>query len=312
MKSSDHAVTDLLPALCDSIPVDGRFPLINQRYRKMKSNQEVRVFVNKEKFSFDNSEQTGLSIKEAAAIPVDHTLIVGHGQYGEDGECKTPQDSDQRDYAEITDDQVVILQNGQRFWSREPQAGVDVSINRADYHFDNAIQTGQELKERAGINPQDVLFRSQPSEDEVIPNEAEITLHCGDCFYSSPPANYGSNEITPSDVGCEQFECVPQSNGWTFLVIPDFSLPDGYSHDRAQVLVKLPPGFPDAAPDMFWVSPHVKTQSGGVPQGTSTEPLLDDQWQRFSWHLGPGAWRPGVSTLRDFMRCIRSRFERRN
>jgi hypothetical protein len=42
------------------------------------------------------------------------------------------------------------------------------------------------------------------------------------------------------------------------------------------------------------------------------ENLLGMDWQRFSWHLTPGAWKPGVSTLRDFMRCIAARFLRKD
>jgi hypothetical protein len=57
----------------------------------------------------------------------------------------------------------------------------------------------------------------------------------------------------------------------------------------------------------------VTVASGGAsPRGTTTENLLNAPWQRFSWHLSPGAWRPGVSTLRDFLRCIIGRFERRD
>jgi hypothetical protein len=52
--------------------------------------------------------------------------------------------------------------------------------------------------------------------------------------------------------------------------------------------------------------------NGIVPKATSPERLLGKEWQRFSWHLAPGAWKPGVSEFRDFMRCIYSRFLRMN
>ncbi len=278
----------------------------------MTTERAIHIFINQEKLSFEDSEQTGQSIKGLASIPLDHVLLIGHGKFDTHKKCNKQHSSEDKDHIVISNHQVVMLKNGQHFWSHQSQMGVEVTINRVNYHFVNPQQTGQKLKERSGIDLADVLFRSKPSEDEVVPNDSEITLHCGDCFYSSPPANYGSNEITPNDVGCDKFECVPQPGGWEFLVVKDFNLPDGYSQDNAQLLIKLPPGFPDAAPDMFWVHPHVRTKIGGVPQGTADEVLLGEPWQRFSWHLGPGAWRPGVSTLRDFMRCVRSRLERRN
>ncbi len=103
-----------------------------------------------------------------------------------------------------------------------------------------------------------------------------------------------------------------EPGGWVFVVITDYELPEGFAPKRVNLLVKLPPGFPDAAPDMFWVHPEVRGPNGIVPKNTSPELLLGKQWQRFSWHLAAGAWKPGVSKLRDFMRCIYSRFLRMN
>jgi Prokaryotic E2 family E len=61
---------------------------------------------------------------------------------------------------------------------------------------------------------------------------------------------------------------------------------------------------------MFWVYPAVRTAGGSLPRATSEERLLGKNWQRFSWHLAGGAWKPGVSDLRDFLRCIQARFHR--
>jgi hypothetical protein len=70
--------------------------------------------------------------------------------------------------------------------------------------------------------------------------------------------------------------------------------------------------FPEAKPDMFWVTPVVRVTTGQSPKGAGMETVLGQQWQRFSWHLREGAWKPGISDIRDYMRCVRSRFERRD
>lgn len=189
---------------------------------------------------------------------------------------------------------------------------VHVSINNHPFEFADPNQTGRSLKERARIPLADVLFLDRPHEDEVIPNEMHITLKSGERFHSSPPANYGDLPIGAADVGFTKFDGVKQPDGWTLVVVHDYPLPSGFSPATVDLLVKLPPSFPDAAPDMFWVNPQVRTAAGAAPQGTSMEPLMGSSWQRFSWHLSPGAWRPGVSTLRDFMRCVRARLEKRN
>lgn len=189
---------------------------------------------------------------------------------------------------------------------------VTVIINNRPFEFADPHQTGRSLKERAGIPLTDVLFRDRPHEDEVIADDTKVLLKRGDRFHSSPPANYGAPSIAVGDVGFARFDSLPQPDGWTFLIVHGYPLPSGLTPAVADLLVKLPPAFPDAAPDMFWLSPHIRTPAGGVPQGTSIETLLGAPWQRFSWHLNPGAWRPGVSSLRDYMRCVRARLERRN
>jgi hypothetical protein len=277
----------------------------------MQTSNQIHILINKKQFSFEQEQQTAASLRAAGSIPENHILTLGKEIKGSFDFCQMIEHP-AKDFVVIENDTIVILRNGLHFWSYERSNVVTVTINREKYGFDREYQSGKALKERAGIQLTDVLFRSRPNEDEVVPNDAEVRIECGDCFYSSPPADYGSATFSTVDVGIEKFECLAQPDGWIFLLISNFPLPEGYSAGNVELLVKLPPGFPDAAPDMFWVSPDVRTKTGGIPQGTTYEPLLGKQWQRFSWHLRPGSWRPGISTLRDFIRCVRSRFEFRN
>ena len=79
-----------------------------------------------------------------------------------------------------------------------------------------------------------------------------------------------------------------------------------------RLLLRVPALFPETRPDMFWVSPPVRTSSGGLPTGTGDESIQGEVWQRFSWHLKEGAWDPRQHSMRDFMRCVRARLERGN
>ena len=185
-------------------------------------------------------------------------------------------------------------------------------INAKKFELDEPVQTGASLKQLAGIAPGDVLFLQQPGSDQVIANDAHITLKNGDHLHSQPPADYGNgaSSLAALEINCERTTIHPQPGGWNFLVIAGYELPLGFLPNSVELLVKLPPTFPDAAPDMFWVSPEVKAPSGSLPRATSTEQLLGRTWQRFSWHLAAGAWKPGVSTIRDYLRCISARFLR--
>lgn len=189
---------------------------------------------------------------------------------------------------------------------------IHIFINKKQYEIRDPVQTGASLKELAGIPLNDVLFLQRPGEDEVIPNDKKITLKNGDHLHSQPPADYGREAALLAGAGIptERATLHPDAGGWQFLVISDFQLPEGFQPNRVELLIKLPPAFPDAAPDMFWVCPAVRTTAGNMPRSTTNERLLGKNWQRFSWHLAAGAWKPGVSDLRDFMRCIYSRFLR--
>lgn len=194
----------------------------------------------------------------------------------------------------------------------KPEHAVHIFINQKRYDLDSPVQTGASLKALAGIPLGDVLFLQQPGEDEVIPNDARVTLKNGDHLHSQPPADYGLGDSDVMDAGLEprRVQLHPEAGGWSTLVIPDYRLPPGFEPACVELLLKLPPLFPEAAPDMFWVHPAVRTVGGVPPRATSIERLLGKEWQRFSWHLASGAWKPGVSTLRDYLRCVCARFLR--
>jgi hypothetical protein len=189
---------------------------------------------------------------------------------------------------------------------------VHIFINKQKYELEHAVQVGAALKQLARIPLSDVLFLQRPGDDEVIGNDAKVTLKNGDHLHSQPPADYGLGpaQLAEAGLGPERAAVHGEGGGWSFLVISGYKLPAGFQPNSVDLLVKLPPGFPDAAPDMFWISPPVRTAGGGQPRATSSERLLGKDWQRFSWHLAAGAWKPGVSSLRDFLRCVSGRFLR--
>lgn len=191
---------------------------------------------------------------------------------------------------------------------------IHVFINKTKYDLDNPVQTGASLKRLASIKLEDVLFLQAHGDDQVIANDATVTLKNGDHLHSQPPADYGFDARHLEGAGIEASRATihPQPGGWSFLVVSSYTLPTGFHPGEVELLIKLPPGFPDAQPDMFWVYPPVKTAQGTLPRATCMELLLGKEWQRFSWHLAPGAWRPGASTLRDFMRCVSGRLLRMN
>jgi hypothetical protein len=275
----------------------------------LRSPQQPKttIFINRSKYELNAPTQTGRSLKELAGIPLKDTLFL---------------DQPHEDQV-IANDATVTLRNGAHLHSQPaaeyggppgPPTAIRIFINHHKHDLSNPTQTGRALKELDHIPLGDTLFLDRPHEDQVIANDAAVTLENGSQLHSEPPADYGGPALSQVEALPESLRkarVLPQPDGWTFVVF-DYPIGDGYRPAKAELLVKLPPQFPDASPDMFWVKPAVVTVAGAAPRGTSSEVLLGESWQRFSWHLKAGAWRAGISDLRDFMRCVRARFERKD
>src|SRR6266542_4356705 len=94
---------------------------------------------------------------------------------------------------------------------------------------------------------------------------------------------------------------VTLENSVTNLVIKDFPLPLAYSPSAADLLIRLPAGYPQGNPVMFWTFPHVRRVGGGDPQAASVEETyLGRKWQRWSRHWN-SPWRPGSDGLHTFI-----------
>jgi len=93
--------------------------------------------------------------------------------------------------------------------------------------------------------------------------------------------------------------------GMTCVVIKSWRMPAGYDRTESDLLVRLPAGFPDVAPDMWWFAPAVKLASGATVQATEiVENYLGREWQRWSRHFQPGQWRSGIDGLESYLALI--------
>ena len=94
--------------------------------------------------------------------------------------------------------------------------------------------------------------------------------------------------------------------GMICVVVHRWRLPTGYNVQEADLLVRLPMGYPDVPPDMWWLSPAVLRADGcKIPATQVTEHHLGRSWQRWSRHLGAEQWRSGVDGIGSFFALIR-------
>lgn len=91
----------------------------------------------------------------------------------------------------------------------------------------------------------------------------------------------------------------------TGVVLQQVQLPENkFDHPAADILVILPPGYPDVAPDMFFCDPWLKLVTVGRYATCADQPHVFSgrNWQRWSRHNS--AWRPGVDGLHTMIKRI--------
>jgi E2/UBC family protein E len=97
-------------------------------------------------------------------------------------------------------------------------------------------------------------------------------------------------------------------NGAYLVSVRNVQLRDGWSRGSSDVFFLVPPGYPAAKPDCFWVSPHLRLLSGAIPQNTNDgtpipgDPVAGRLLTWFSWHLQ--TWDPNHDKLATFYAAI--------
>ena len=105
-------------------------------------------------------------------------------------------------------------------------------------------------------------------------------------------------------------EIIPEA-GMMCVTLPQWPLPQGFDRDVSDLLVRLPPGYPDTPPDMWWFSPPILRSDGkALPNTNVVETYLGRSWQRWSRHFSSGQWKSGIDGLESYLALIRQDLRR--
>lgn len=106
--------------------------------------------------------------------------------------------------------------------------------------------------------------------------------------------------------GLELTWSVLPEGGWLTLIVFAWPLPPGFDAAAADLMLRVPPGYPDMPLDMWYFSPAVARADGAAFEQTQVrETFSGREWQRWSRHLNPGDWKPGVDDLRSYLARLR-------
>jgi hypothetical protein len=109
-----------------------------------------------------------------------------------------------------------------------------------------------------------------------------------------------------------QATLTPMSHGGALIKVTEVDLGDGWNRPKANVLFVAPPGYPNSAPDCFWVEPAgLRLTDNRTPQNSNdSNPIPGDiqpgrstTW--FSWHIQ--GWNPNKNSLSGFYQLILDR-----
>jgi len=89
------------------------------------------------------------------------------------------------------------------------------------------------------------------------------------------------------------------------VILRDVVLPpDRFDVTKADILILLPSGYPDSAPDMFHALPWLRLVTTNAYPRRADHPVsfAGKSWQRWSRHNE--AWRPGIDGIWTMMKRI--------
>lgn len=93
--------------------------------------------------------------------------------------------------------------------------------------------------------------------------------------------------------------------GYRWVHLPRFELPEGWSKRETELLVMLPPAYPQLPPDGFFLDKRLTTRRGRTPghyfqEQSRHNPYADRGWAWYCVHLsggGRGGWRASADVL---------------
>lgn len=206
---------------------------------------------------------------------------------------------------EIRLDEVVDLRRpgAERFLSFKSAESHRFVVDGERKEWGATAITGLMIKKLAGVDPDEfALWREvRGGEDILIGNEEFInigeeglerffTVVAETTAGASPLPTADSEYLAANGYAYEEIQDAKR----TGIVLKSLALPEGrYDAGQADVLILLPSGYPDVAPDMFYLTPWLRLVSRNAypPQADQPFQFSGRNWQRWSRHNRQ--WRAG-------------------
>jgi len=91
----------------------------------------------------------------------------------------------------------------------------------------------------------------------------------------------------------ERFQTAHLDRFTNTVIVPDYTLPPGWSHEMTDVFFAFPANYPAGCPDNVCTRPDLRLANGQLPgnnQGVQVH--AGREWLQLSWHIEPADWMP--------------------
>lgn len=98
--------------------------------------------------------------------------------------------------------------------------------------------------------------------------------------------------------------------GMQWIIVHDFSVPEGYNTEKVKVAIKIEVGYPRTALDMAYFFPHLSRNDGKPIGALSPQNIENVIYQRWSRHrTGENPWRDGIDDISTHLALVSFWFE---
>lgn len=105
------------------------------------------------------------------------------------------------------------------------------------------------------------------------------------------------------------WETIVANGNW--LIIHNYSVPNGYNTKAVKLALRIEGGYPLSQIDMVYFHPPLKRVDGKPINALATQPIENEQWQRWSRHRTPvNPWRSGLDDVSTHLSLVNNWLER--
>lgn len=200
-----------------------------------------------------------------------------------------------------------------------------IKVDKTKYVVESSTITGREILELAGKTPYDRYLLNQRNKgggvikigyDEVV----DLTQP-GIEKFQTLPLDQTDGELRKqfslpeedqeylNNLNADYETIVERNQRW--LILYDFSVPDGYNASKVKAAFKIEPAYPQTQLDMVYFYPALIRQDNKQIKALSNQVIDGVNYQRWSRHrTGKNPWRPGVDDLSTHITLAKHWLER--